>query len=286
MRVFLSCPSRDFDIGKAIAGALRQLAMDVWFLDGVTPHFNAENPVRTIDEFRSAGIKMANVFAIIVTDHTGTSVGVAKELADAARYNIPILPLLIEGTQRLPQFLQLYQHITVNPASPESIRDIFTMISSFGNKVSSTKREDAIPVEKRIEHFIPRVFIAYSHKQQHIAQNLSTLLTKSQKPHFWDAKIKAGATWRQTIQQALDDSTHLIVIWTSDAGESDEVEREVSYALAERKVIVPLLSKEISKLPYHLHGLHYITLPDDLSQIEGELLKALSRRAQNEDIWQ
>jgi hypothetical protein len=65
----------------------------------------------------------------------------------------------------------------------------------------------------------------------------------------------------------------------------DEVEREVSYALAERKVIVPILSKEIPKLPYHLYGLHYIVLNDNLLAIEADLLKAIAQYSEDEDIW-
>jgi hypothetical protein len=63
------------------------------------------------------------------------------------------------------------------------------------------------------------------------------------------------------------------------------VEREVSYALAERKVIVPILSKEIPKLPYHLHGLHYIVLNDNLETIQAELLKAIGQFSEDEDLW-
>ena len=78
----------------------------------------------------------------------------------------------------------------------------------------------------------------------------------------------------------------MVVIWTTEAAQSNEVEREVSYALAEHKVIVPLLSKEIPKLPYHLHGLHYIVLQDDLAKIEEPLLDAIAKFADDEDIWQ
>jgi predicted nucleotide-binding protein len=130
-----------------------------------------------------------------------------------------------------------------------------------------------------------RIFIAYSRAQRVMARELYDLLVRNGKAVFYDAKIKAGATWRQTIQKALDDATHLIVIWTPDAALSDEVEREVSYGLAERKVIVPLLSREIPKLPYHLHGLHYIVLEDQLSKIESDLLKAIDQYKADEDIW-
>ena len=51
-------------------------------------------------------------------------------------------------------------------------------------------------------------------------------------------------------------------------------------------MIVPILSKEIPKLPYHLHGLHYIVLEEDLSKIEVDLLKAIAQFSADEDIWQ
>jgi hypothetical protein len=65
-----------------------------------------------------------------------------------------------------------------------------------------------------------------------------------------------------------------------------ENECVAGYALAERKVIVPILSKEIPKLPYHLHGLHYIVLEDNLLAIEADLLKAIAQYSEDEDIWQ
>jgi hypothetical protein len=64
------------------------------------------------------------------------------------------------------------------------------------------------------------------------------------------------------------------------------VEREVSYALRKGKIIVPILSKEIPELPYHLDGLHYIVLEDDLNNIEADLLKAIAQFSDAEDIWQ
>ena len=91
--------------------------------------------------------------------------------------------------------------------------------------------------------------------------------------------------WRQTIQRALDDASHVVVLWTPDAAQSDEVEREVSYALAEKKVIIPLLSREIPKLPYHLYSLHYIVLDEDMEMIEAELLHAIAQFSED-DLWQ
>ncbi len=50
-------------------------------------------------------------------------------------------------------------------------------------------------------------------------------------------------------------------------------------------MIVPILSKEIPRLPYHLHGLHYIVLDDNLTAIEADLLKAIAQFSEDH-IWQ
>ena len=42
-----------------------------------------------------------------------------------------------------------------------------------------------------------RIFIAYSHKQRPLVQELYDLLCKNGKAVFYDMKIKAGAIWRQ-----------------------------------------------------------------------------------------
>jgi hypothetical protein len=48
---------------------------------------------------------------------------------------------------------------------------------------------------------------------------------------------------------------------------------------------VPILSKEIPKLPYHLHGLHYIVLSDNLETIQADLMKAIAQYSEDEDLW-
>lgn len=45
------------------------------------------------------------------------------------------------------------------------------------------------------------------------------------------------------------------------------------------------LSKDIPKLPYHLHGFHYVVLDDDLSTIEDDIITAIENIS-NDDIWQ
>jgi hypothetical protein len=283
-QVFVSCPSMSFEFAKPLVQGLRQAGFDVWYFDDR----QVESQPFDTPGFRFAGISNADVFLVVVTAYTVASLGVAHETELAQRYNIPILPVILEDVPQLPDYLNGRESLKLDDVSEAGIQQLGASIHALVEQRSANRRsgEQNLVDERTIVDFIPRIFIAYSHKQRPIAKTLSDLLFKNAKPHFWDAKIKAGATWRQTIQRALDDATHLVVIWTPDAANSDEVEREVSYALAERKVIVPILSKEIPKLPYHLHGLHYLILEEDLSTIENDLLKAIAQFSQDEDIWQ
>ncbi|MBC7869932.1 MAG: toll/interleukin-1 receptor domain-containing protein, partial [Chitinophagaceae bacterium] len=204
--------------------------------------------------------------------------------------NKRILPVWIE--KNVPEYplLEHLEHIDISSAINMGLEEISQRLHNPAIQLTNEPipTPDEIAEHKQRALIAPsteRIFLAYSRKQAIIAKELYELLVRRDKAVFYDAKIHAGATWRQTIQKALDDATHLVVIWTPDAAQSDEVEREVSYALAERKVIVPILSKEIPKLPYHLHGLHYIILKEDIKSLEAELLKAIGQHSDDEDIW-
>lgn len=291
MKLFLSYPIQDEKIARVIAEELTKAGFDVWaFFLSVAR--DASQPFGTSQDRVQEGIESADILLVLLSASTKRSVGVNREIVYAQHRDIPILPIKVEDADP-PLSLLGYDALDIRGTSfingakqlVQHLKDNWHSTSSKRITVSET---EMIEDRKRIleKDKLTRIFIAYSRLQRPLAQSVSDLLIRNGKAVFWDAKIKAGATWRQTIQKALDDATHLVVIWTPEAAESDEVEREVSYALAERKVIVPILSKEIPKLPYHLHGLHYIVLEEDVSKIEADLLKAIAQFSDGEDIWQ
>jgi hypothetical protein len=216
------------------------------------------------------------------------------EFIFALSNEIPILYVLTEPTEVIDDDISRVLDISGN-----RLDGIRVLVEFFAHPPQIIRRiqaesdadDSAIDVQTRETQRIlgvnlpDRIFIAYSRKQRAIARDLHDLLISCGKAVFWDEKLKAGAVWRQMIQKALDDATHLIVIWTPDAAHSDEVEREVSYALAERKVIIPILSQEIPKLPYHLHGLHYVVLHDNIRTLEKALLAALDQFSPTDDLY-
>lgn len=291
MKIFLSYPRKDEEDALILSRGLHEAGYNVWTY---REHFPADDP-HSPDEKRrekQAGIEGADIVIALIGPGSRQSGGFAQEIIYAQHRGIPVLPVIVQGTG-LP--LNLLETPSVDlgaqsiseglPRVIEELRRITPMPAQ--NKTVMSDAELAEGRHRILNDDRPaRVFIAYSRKQRMLARELSETLTRNGKAVFYDAKIRAGASWRQTIQRALDDATHLVVIWTPDAAESDEVEREVSYALAQGKIIVPILSAEISNLPYHLHGLQYMTMDSSITAIEPELLKAIDQFSEDEDIWQ
>ena len=287
MKIFLSYPIQSQQQAKKLAAELEQAGFEVWAYFHSVP---ASHDFTDSQVLIQKGIESADVMLVLVSSFTRKSPGVQREIIYAQHRNISILPLVIEPLEPVKlmplnlldtEYFDLFGKNTAELV--RYLRERFTKTEKTpASEEELTQDRERILTDERVS----RVFIAYSRHQRPVAKDLTELLIRNGQAVFWDAKIKAGATWRQTIQKALDDATHVVVIWTPEAAHSDEVEREVSYALAERKVIVPLLSKEIPKLPYHLHGLHYLILPDDLKSIESDLVQAIEQHTQDDDLWE
>lgn len=234
-------------------------------------------------------IEMADWLIVLLSPSSNDSQWVQREVLYALGLEKRILPVMVQPSTP-PLLLSYLQYLDLTQNFDEGLNKILEIIRrrSEPEKTGETPPPPEEIARQRLEFErqpVDRVFIAYSRKQRRLAKDLSELLNKHKKPSFYDAHIRAGARWRQIIQKALDDATHVVVIWTLDAAASDEVEREVSYALAESKYIIPILSKETPKLPYHLHGLQYIVLEQDLSSIEHDLIAAINLYKRDDDIW-
>jgi hypothetical protein len=249
VKIFLSYPIQNLETARLITEELEKSGYKVWVFFNEVPKFNPDHSLKVQE-----GIESADLILVLVS----------QEIIYAQYRNKPILPIMIEPT-KVPFSLLGTQYLDISDDLSgsygriiEAIRQLKFTQPAAQDQSQPLSAEELAQDRKRIltSSQVVRIFIAYSRHQQPLAKDLSEMLIKHGNAVFWDAKIKAGASWRQTIQKALDDATHVLVIWTHEAASSDEVEREVSYALAERKVIVPILSKEIPKLPYHLHGLH------------------------------
>lgn len=232
-------------------------------------------------------IAEAEMFIFVSSRHNRYTNWRLAEVTEAVKQSKPILVILLD---KHPTYRSLSGYPMIDAAQDfdAALTTLLSQVESLPQSVpppsAAIEEENKNIIEKVAK--LERIFIAYSRHQKAWAKELADFLKQQGKAVFYDAHIKAGAQWRKIIQTALDDATHIIVIWTLEASESDEVEREVSYGLAEGKTIIPILSKEIPKLPYHLHGLHYIVMEENLAEIQTPILQAIHFGKEKDDsIW-
>ena len=289
MNIFLSYPRADAETAEKLAADLERLGVNVWIWTKSVP--DDQKKIRDKrHELKQQGIEQADVLVALLSPDFKGSIGVSQEIIYAQHRDKPILAVMVRPTE-VPFYLLGAHQLDVSDDPLHGAGRIVQMVeqliaSSRDNVPSEPLSAEELAEDRLIleEESPARVFIAYARAQRGLAKTLSELLIKNGQAVFYDAKIKAGAMWRQTIQRALDDASHVVVLWTPEAAHSDEVEREVSYALAEKKVIIPLLSREIPKLPYHLYSLHYIVLDENMDMIEAELLHSIAQFSED-DLW-
>ncbi|WP_441290221.1 toll/interleukin-1 receptor domain-containing protein [Sorangium sp. KYC3313] len=73
------------------------------------------------------------------------------------------------------------------------------------------------------------VFISYSRPDQPWAAKLDASLQRAGLEVFFDrARLEAGRQWEDQLKRAIRETRHLVVLWSSNAKQSDWVTREVS----------------------------------------------------------
>jgi hypothetical protein len=290
MQIFLSYSRANLDKAFDVREKLEQAGHQVFEEFGIDGEYR---PYWTDD------LAASDLVIALFSPHFKQSKRLWVHLTIIQQYEKPLIPVLVEGTENIaiPFGFENYAYLDARTDFENKLDALMVEISQLPAKPKPeiAQRERAKPALSAAEardlaadlavKNINKIFIAYSRKQRDLAKSLYELLSSKGQFAFWDAKLRAGANWRQTIQRALDECTHLIVIWTPDAAQSDEVEREVSYALAKHKTIIPILSKEIPELPYHLFGLHYLILQDDMSALERELMDALDQFSKEDDLF-
>ncbi len=119
------------------------------------------------------------------------------------------------------------------------------------------------------------IFISYASADRERAKLLSTALTNRGWTVWWDRIIPPGMEYAEVIEQALDSSTCVVVLWSTASVASSWVKTEAAEAL-QRRILVPALIED-TKIPLEFRRLQAA----DLSQWHGdashpELLKFLT----------
>ena len=86
--------------------------------------------------------------------------------------------------------------------------------------------------------------------------------------------IRPGQHWDKAGEEALANCPRLLVILSSSSVDSTNVMDEVSFALEEREIVIPVLHREC-KIPFRLRRVQYVDFRGEYATGVRELLKVM-----------
>lgn len=107
-------------------------------------------------------------------------------------------------------------------------------------------------------------FMSYSRDDSAFALRLAQDL-KAAGAKVWldQLDIRAGASWDNAIEDALNHATHLLIILSAASTASKNVRDEVAYAMDQGKIVIPILYTECDNVPLRLHRSQHIDFRAD-----------------------
>ncbi|GJL70165.1 MAG: hypothetical protein NPIRA06_28000 [Nitrospirales bacterium] len=106
------------------------------------------------------------------------------------------------------------------------------------------------------------LFISYASKQQDLAQQLEAALSVKGIQVWRDkTKLYAGERWPKALGNAIASTDALVLLWSSEAKQSDFVELEWNIAVAMKKPVMPCVM-DSTPLSATLKPLHCISWKD------------------------
>src|SRR5262245_66091689 len=91
------------------------------------------------------------------------------------------------------------------------------------------------------------IFLSYAHEDRAKAKLIAEALSKIGWGVWWDRKIPPGKTFDEVIEQALDKSQCVVVLWSKTSVGSHWVKAEAAEG-ARRQILVPALLDSV-KIP-------------------------------------
>lgn len=118
-------------------------------------------------------------------------------------------------------------------------------------------------------------FFSYAREDSDFVLKLATEL-RTAGANLWldQLDIMGGQRWDRSIEEALRTCEGMIVVLSPDSVASDNVMDEVSYALEQRKLVVPVVYRDCS-IPFRLRRVQYIDFTHGFENGCVQLLRAL-----------
>jgi len=89
------------------------------------------------------------------------------------------------------------------------------------------------------------IFISYSKSDRNRARTLAEALEKKGWSVWWDRKIPPGKSFDQVIEEALNETKCVVVLWSKESVNSNWVKEEASEGLR-RNILVPALIDDVA----------------------------------------
>jgi hypothetical protein len=123
---------------------------------------------------------------------------------------------------------------------------------------------------------LPTIFVSYAREDSDVALKLSRDL-KAAGAQIWldQLDIPPGERWDRAVEAALERSKCLLVVLSPRSVSSENVMDEVSYAIDEKKEIVPVIVEQC-KLPLRMRRLQFIDFTTDYSASLKKLLAIIA----------
>jgi hypothetical protein len=101
------------------------------------------------------------------------------------------------------------------------------------------------------------IFISYSRKDADFVAKFTQSLREAGATLWLDKQIRPGGHWDASIELALETCQDVILIMSKNSVESGNVMDEISYALEERKRVIPIKIEECD-VPFRLRRIQHI----------------------------
>lgn len=131
------------------------------------------------------------------------------------------------------------------------------------------------------------IFISYSRRNTKIMITLRQQLTRASFRVWTDENLVAGTpSWKNAIEQAIQNSFCIVVLMSPDSKKSEWVERELDYAYMLKRRIFPVLvaGAPQNAIPFELINIQYVDLRVDFDDKVLFLISGLKAFAGNQQV--
>lgn len=126
-----------------------------------------------------------------------------------------------------------------------------------------------------------KVFLSYARRDEKIARLIRAVL---QKIGFkvWDpaTSMSAGGNWALELGKGLEDAEAMVVLISPAAMASENVKREIEYALGELRFkgrLIPVVVRPVKEIPWILETLRVLRVESDPERGIRRLVEELKR---------